>query len=233
MFMIEVGFQYIKGDIMKGHFVQLQALEEEDYNLFSKWVRPSKISALARGSQDFATVREIKMDIESGNTRYATVLTHEGEKIGFISWQPLKYEGSYVLGGVIGDSNLWDMGYGAEASILIMDYLFHFKNAHKIQFINGLYNLRTIRFLMKNNVAIEGILRDHFFLDGEYHDAVVSSILRDEYYAAGEGEQPEDMIPKIEKEQIRTELYEYLNNYWENTLFSRLKKTGEENGMER
>jgi diamine N-acetyltransferase len=205
---------------MRGNFVRLQALEEEDYKLFSQWVCPSKVSALARGRQDFATEDEIRKDIVNGSTRYATVVTHDGKKIGFVSWETLKY-------GVIGDPELWDMGYGAEASLLLMDYLFHFKNAHKIQFINGLHNMRSVRFLIKNKVTIEGILRDHFFLDGEYHDAVISSILRDEYYGYSE---PEDMIPKSEKQKIREELYEYLQGYWKEECFPKLLKQGEKIG---
>ncbi|MDF1999849.1 GNAT family N-acetyltransferase [Peribacillus simplex] len=215
---------------MKGNFVKLQALEEEDFALFSKWVTPSKVSALARGKQDFVTAEEVRQDIKSGNTRYATVLTHEDKKIGFVSWQPQSYEGSYIIGGVIGDPDLWDMGYGAEASILLLDYLFHSKNAHKVQFINGLYNLRTVRFLMKNKVTIEGILRDYFFLDGEYHDGVISSILRDEYYS--HEDQPEDMIPKSEKEQIRKELYDYLNHQRKDECYPTLLKKGESNGLD-
>ncbi|MBD7963048.1 GNAT family N-acetyltransferase [Fictibacillus norfolkensis] len=211
---------------MKGNFVKLRPLEEEDYALFSQWVVPSKTSALARGSQDFATTEEVKQDIKHGNTRYAMVLTHEDKKIGFVSWQPQKYEGSYLLGGVIGDPDLWDSGYGAEASILIMDYLFHFKNAHKVQFINGLHNLRSVRFLLKNKVVIEGILRDYFFLDGEYHDAIVSSILRDEYYQ-DEQNMPEDSIPREEKQKIREELYEYMNGYWLKNTFPDLVTKGE------
>lgn len=216
---------------MKGQFVKLQALEEVDFALISKWVCPSKVSALARGVQDFATEEEIRQDIKAGKTRYATVLTHDDTKIGFVSWQREKYEGSYVIGGVIGDPDLWDRGYGAEASILLLEYLFHFKNAHKVQFINGLYNLRTVRFLIKNNVAIEGVLRDYYFLDGEYHDAVVSSILRDEYYSEGE-QKPQDMIPDNEKEKIRNELYNYLKNQWNNEHLSLLLRKGEANGVE-
>ncbi|USG66590.1 GNAT family N-acetyltransferase [Brevibacillus ruminantium] len=212
---------------MRGNFVALQPLEDEDYKLFSQWVCPSKVSALARGAQDFVTEEEIRKDIVQGNTRYATVVTHEGKKIGFVSWQPLKYEGSYMLGGVIGDPNLWDMGYGAEASLLLMDYLFHSKNAHKIQFINGLYNLRSVRFLLKNKVTIEGILRDYIFLDGEYHDAVISSILRHEYYEYSE---PGDMIPKSEKQQIREELYAYLQEHWKDECFPNLLRQGEKIG---
>ncbi len=216
---------------MKGSLVKLSPLEEEDYSLFSKWVIPSKVSALARGALDFASTEEIKKDIQYGNTRYAMVLTHDDRKIGFVSWQPQKYEGSYVLGGVIGDPELWDNGYGAEASILIMDYLFHFKNAHKIQFVNGLYNLRTIRFLMKNNVMIEGILRDHFFIDGQYQDAVVSSILRHEYYEDDKN-QPGNAIPEAERQQTQEELYEYLNGYWKENCLPNLLRRGDRCGVE-
>lgn len=211
---------------MKGHLVKLRAIEEEDYSFFSKWMIPSTLSALARGTQDFAGTNEIKKDIQSGNTRYAMVLTHENKKIGFVSWQPQKYEGSYVLGGIIGEPELWDNGCGAEASLLLMDYLFHSKNAHKVQFINGLYNARSVRFLLKNKVVIEGILRDHFFVDGEYHDAVISSILREEYYADSQN-QPQDAISKIEKKKIQEELYEYMNGYWKENCFPDLvKKNG-------
>ncbi|NQD67338.1 GNAT family N-acetyltransferase [Bacillus haikouensis] len=215
---------------MEGYLVKLRPIEEEDYELFSKWVVPSTSSALARGSLEFATTEEIKKDIKTGNTRYAMVLTHDDRKIGFVSWQPLKYEGSYVLGGVIGEPELWDNGYGAEASILIMDYLFHSKNAHKVQFINGLYNLRSVRFLIKNKVTIEGILRDHFFIDGEYHDAVVSSILRHEYYADKQN-LPQDSIPQEEKLKIRQELYEYMNGYWKDHCLPALINKGERNEL--
>lgn len=204
---------------MEGNLVKLKAIEEEDYRLFAEWIAPSTTSSLARGANDFVNSKEIKVDIEAGNTRYAVVLTHDNKKIGFVSWQPQNYEGSYLLGGVVGVPELWDSGYGAEGGILIMDYLFHQKNARKIQFINGLHNSRTIRFLIKNKVFIEGILRDHFFVDGEYYDAVISSVLREEYY---EHSEPGvlDSIPNSEKKEIKQELYGYLNSYWKDEYLS-------------
>lgn len=208
---------------MEGQLVKLRAMEEGDYELFSKWVTPSKTSSLARGANDFTTSKEIKADIESGNTRYVMVLTHDNKKIGFISWTPQTYEGNYLLGGLIGDPELWDNGYGAEAGVLVIDYLFHHKNAHKLQFINGLYNSRSIRFIIKTKVVIEGIIRDHFFVDGEYHDAVISSILRDEYYEYL-GTDSIDSIPQEEKRKTRHELEEYLNGYWKEECFPKLLK---------
>lgn len=206
---------------MRGDFVRLKALEDEDYKKISEWLCPSNVSSLARGGNDFVTAEEIEKDIKQGNTKYAIVLTTEtNQKIGFLSWQPQKYEGSYMIGGVIGQADLWDKGYGAEAGLLLLDYLFHYKNAHKVQFINGLFNLRSVRFLMKSNVHIEGILRDYFFIDGEYHDAVISSILREEYYAYDKEIQnnQKDSVPKAEKEQVREEFYEYVKQQWASNL---------------
>lgn len=209
---------------MEGHLVKLRAIEEEDYELFAKWIIPSKTSSLARGVNDFVTSKEVKADVESGNTRYAMVLTHDDRKIGFISWASQTYEGNYLLGGIIGDPELWDNGYGAEAGMLIIDYLFHYKNAHKLQFINGLYNARSVQFIIKTKVVIEGILRDHYFIDGEYQDAIISSILRDEYYEYP-GTDKIDSIPKEEKRKARDELDAYLNKHWKDDFFSKLLQT--------
>lgn len=74
---------------------------------------------------------------------------------------------------------------------------------------------------MKTKLVIEGILRDHYFIDGEYHDAVVSSILRDEFYEYPETDSI-DSIPKEEKRAIRQELNEYLSDYWKEECFPKL-----------
>lgn len=199
---------------MKGNLVYFAPLEEEDFELIAKCVQPSMTSALGRGRQEFVTVDVIKNDILNGNTGYATCKTiKDDKKIGFVSWRPLTYEGNYELGGVILEPELWDMGYGAEGSLLALDYLFHFKNAHRVQFVTGLFNYRTVKMLMKTELTIEGILRDYYYLDGEYHDAIVWSILRDEFYSLKDYK-PVDAIPREKKLQIKKEFREYLEKHW-------------------
>jgi RimJ/RimL family protein N-acetyltransferase len=207
---------------LKGHLVSLSAMEEEDYYLMSKWLQPSLTSALGRGTQDFVSAENIKKDVLTGSTSYVTVKTNDEEKIGFISWKPLQYVGNYEIGGIIGHPELWDSGCGAEATVLVMDHLFHAKNAHRVQFITGLYNKRTVGMLIKNQVTVEGILRDYYFLDGQYHDGVVWSILRDEYYAIDDYGQPQDMIPAAEKEEAREEFTNYVKEHWNDRIFHKL-----------
>ncbi|EGK09180.1 GNAT family N-acetyltransferase [Kroppenstedtia eburnea] len=211
---------------MKGHLVQIAPLEEEDFKLMSQWLRPSMASALGSGKQDFVRADQLKEEITKGPVNYVTILTHHDEKIGFVSWKKMQYEGSYELGGIVGDQKLWDSGCGAEATFLVMDHLFQFKNAHRVQFITGLFNKRTMSMLMKHHVVMEGILRDYNFVDGEYHDAVIWSVLRDEYYSVAEYGTPTTVIPEEEKAQAKEEFRKFLEEKWSTEIFDNLVRDG-------
>ncbi|MFJ3387268.1 GNAT family N-acetyltransferase [Lysinibacillus sp. NPDC086135] len=207
---------------MKGLMVSLVPFEEDDVELIYKWRQSDLTSTLMSGSLDFVSLNEMKEQMKQDKTRYVGVKTNAGRKIGFVSWHEVKTQGNYQIGGTIGDPSIWDEGYGVEATKLIMDYLFHFKNAHRLQFITGLYNTRTISMLMKHSTQIEGILRDYYFLDGKYHDAVICSVLRDEYYEYYE-ENPEFYYNIFDPKKLE-ETKEKFRRYYENqrSLFSNL-----------
>lgn len=202
--------------------VSLVPFEEDDVELIYKWRQSDLTSTLMSGSLDFVSLNEMKEQMRQDKTRYVGVKTNAGRKIGFVSWHEVKTQGNYQIGGTIGDPSIWDEGYGVEATKLIMDYLFHFKNAHRLQFITGLYNTRTISMLMKHSTQIEGILRDYYFLDGKYHDAVICSVLRDEYYEYYE-ENPEFYYNIFDPKKLE-ETKEKFRRYYENqrSLFSNL-----------
>jgi hypothetical protein len=69
-----------------------------------------------------------------------------------------------------------------------------------------------VEFFCSGLLRLEGVLRDYYFLDGEYHDAVIGSLLRDEYYALVDAYQivPPNTISEGEKEQARKLLLEHL-----------------------
>ncbi|KMK95013.1 GNAT family N-acetyltransferase [Rossellomorea marisflavi] len=207
---------------MKGLMVTLVPFEEEDVELIYQWRQSDLTSTLMSGSLNFVSLSEMKEQMKQDKSRYVGVKTNAGRKIGFISWHEVKTQGNYQIGGTIGDPSIWDEGYGVEATKLVMDYLFHFKNAHRLQFVTGLYNTRTIGMLMKHTTQIEGILRDYYFLDGSYHDAVICSVLRDEYYEYYE-ENPEFYYNIFDPETLK-ETKDKFKRYYENqrSLFSNL-----------
>ncbi|WP_017606263.1 GNAT family N-acetyltransferase [Nocardiopsis alkaliphila] len=205
---------------MKGALVTVSAIEEDEYPLVAQWFRRGVVGALSTGgTAGFTSTTDIRAAVEKGPEKFAMVRTHDGVPVGLVQWRQRKYPGSYTVGGVIGDSELWDSGCGGEASWLLVHELFHAHNAHRVEFVTASFNVRVIRMLIKSGMVIEGILRDYFFLDGEYHDAIVTSYLREEYYSAdasgmtGDGFYG-DTIPASDKAEARALLSDYMQNHW-------------------
>lgn len=205
---------------MKGALVTLSAIEEEDHPLVAQWFRRGVVGALSTGgAAGFTSSADIRAALENGPEKFAMVRTHDGVPIGLVQWRQRKYPGSYTVGGVIGDSELWDSGCGGEASWLLVHELFHSYNAHRVEFVTASFNVRVVRMMIKSGMVIEGILRDYFFLDGEYHDAIVTSYLREEYYSADASgmtgdEFFGDTIPASDKSEARALIRDYMQNQW-------------------
>ncbi|MDX5895329.1 GNAT family N-acetyltransferase [Rubrobacter radiotolerans] len=204
-------------------FVKLAAVDEGDYELMARWLGPSVGGALGMGTQSFISAETVKEYFGGRTGNCAIIKTREGEKIGFISWHTQRYEGSYEIGGIVGEPKLWDSGCGADAALAVIHHLFHDRNAHRLQFTTGLYNKRAvgmvIKLLEEREVVLEGVLRDHCFLDGEYHDAIVVSILRDEWYAKmDEVGDLANTIPEAEKEEARLAFRRYVEEHWKDDI---------------
>ncbi|MDA0565655.1 GNAT family N-acetyltransferase [Streptomonospora sp. S1-112] len=209
---------------MDGHLVTLRPPTEADFELISEWMRPGRTAALAGGGSELASADLIRRRAEISGESILMVHTKAavGRPIGFIRWQTRKYAGHYEIGGAVGDAGFWDSGCGAEATSLVLEHLFHARNAHRVQFVVGLYNRRTVKMLLNSGIVVEGLLRDYFFLDGEYHDAVVASVLRDEFYRLDAWGPIPDAIPREEKEEAVAAFREAMRERWSGEMFKKL-----------
>jgi RimJ/RimL family protein N-acetyltransferase len=192
---------------MKGDLVSLEPLIESDYELIARW--SSMVAGVyGQGTPVFVSTAELKRDLDGdgdGTSGVLMVVAADGRRIGVLSWSTLAYPDSYTGAIRIGDPELWTQGYGMEANILLLNYLFHERNAHRIHMPVGLYNRQMVQMAVQGVFVLEGILRDFFYLDGKYHDAAVYSVLRDEYYALGRLAPGvgiiQDLIPEAEKKE--------------------------------
>jgi RimJ/RimL family protein N-acetyltransferase len=81
----------------------------------------------------------------------------------------------------IGERPLWSMGYGTEATRLICEYGFFFRNLHSIKVeVNG-YNRRALRVYERLGFRLVGRLCGAILLSGSRHDQVLMDLLRDEF----------------------------------------------------
>ncbi|AXB43294.1 GNAT family N-acetyltransferase [Amycolatopsis albispora] len=172
----------------------------EDFEALAGW-SSSITSVYSSGQVQPVTGAELREAGVQHQVRFLIVRDRDGQAVGGVNWRPMTYEGHYEVGNAIGPPELWGLGYGAESVLLLLEYLFHQRNAHRIHLLTAAYNKRMVQIFTSGQIHVEGVLRDYFFVDGEYHHAIVGSILRDEYYAAlapGDRERM-DLIPPGDK----------------------------------
>jgi RimJ/RimL family protein N-acetyltransferase len=197
---------------MKGPSVSLEPVtSDEDCELLARWAS-SAAGTYASGARAFVSTAEFRDSLGSSPVTFLMVRVHDGGAIGAVTWQNLEHSGSFLIGVMIGDLDLWGGGLGVESVSLLIEYLFHSCNARRVQFICGSYNKPMIEIACSSLVRVEGVLRDYYFLDGAYHDGVIGAILRDDYYSArcGPGLRPSDVVPDADKAEAHRILADYL-----------------------
>ncbi|WP_164477902.1 GNAT family N-acetyltransferase [Nocardioides pantholopis] len=188
---------------MEGDLVDLVWPSRDDFEVVAGMLAGGPAAALATGGEVAPEADDLRADCRSGRTTIACVVTKDGQTIGFVRWVARKYAGSYEIGGLVEQPAQWDLGMGAEGTGLALEHLFHACNAHRVQFLVGAFNLRTLRMVLSLGLPVEGILRDYFFLDGEYHDGIVTSVLREEFYRFDSHGTVRDRISSADKQEAR------------------------------
>ncbi|GAA2974489.1 GNAT family N-acetyltransferase [Actinokineospora diospyrosa] len=167
---------------MSGTLVTLRQITEPDFDLLVGWL-DGTAGVYANGGSPLCTPAELREQVRASGHTYLMVVDPDGVAVGAVSWRTLSYLGNYNLGLVIGDPAAWSRGYGAAAWGAALKHLFHSLNAHRVEVTTGTYNRETMKIIARGLLTVEGVLRDYAFVDGEYHDMVVCSLLREEYDA--------------------------------------------------
>jgi RimJ/RimL family protein N-acetyltransferase len=111
------------------------------------------------------------------------MVVRDDDVLGFVSWNKLSTSHA---------SHCWEIGiallpeargqgYGVVAQRKLVEYLFAHTQVKRIQACTDVDNVAEQRALEKCGFTREGVLRGYYFRDGYWRDAVVSSILRDEF----------------------------------------------------
>lgn len=72
-------------------------------------------------------------------------------------------------------------GYAVIATRLAMDYAFSVLNMHKLYLVVDKKNEKAIHIYKKVGFSVEGELKDEFFIDGSYHNAIRMCIFQQQY----------------------------------------------------
>jgi RimJ/RimL family protein N-acetyltransferase len=113
---------------------------------------------------------------------YFCICDDGGRAIGL-----LQYEGSArrdrraELGVLIGEKDAWNQGYGTEAVVVLLNWLFNHQGWHRVWLTVQANNPRAIHVYEKIGFTREGILRQHNFYDGQWQDEPIYGMLAGEF----------------------------------------------------
>ncbi len=84
---------------------------------------------------------------------------------------------------IIGEKDARGHGYGSEVGRLLLDFAFSYMGLHRVAIGVVGFHEEALRFWENLGFVREGVQRDGYMLDGEFHDFVMMSILEDEWRA--------------------------------------------------
>jgi RimJ/RimL family protein N-acetyltransferase len=176
----------MKSEFLPGSRLYLRPLELDDGRAVVEWMNDREVLRYLTKTIPINSFREDEflrtLYKDEKNVHLGIVVRDDHRLIGRVSLVNLDIVGRTAeLSLVIGDRSAWGKGYGVEADGLMLRYGFDFLNLHKVYawVLEGHHH--SVRVLEENRLVREGVLREHIYRDGKYHNVLLYSILAPEF----------------------------------------------------
>ena len=171
--------------VLHGRLVKMRLLKPEDAEITLAWRNSQRAQYLNRGATDVESQRRWIINSEN-NGDLNFVIEYKKTPVGMLSLYDMNPRNqSFVMGReLLGEPKfIGSAPVAFESEILILDYAFEKLGMHSTYgdvMGTNLGMLKMRRFLRWNR---SGLFKEHFFVNGEYVDAVLFSLLKDDYYS--------------------------------------------------
>jgi len=173
--------------LMGGHTVGLALMRPEDVPVIARWNQDLEFTA-SIGTPGEAHTIEMRQEFyekhsrpRQDNIEFAVILLSTGQLVGFGGLSDISRSLTATLFVGVGERSLWGKGLGTEATRLICEYGFFFRNLYSIKVeVNG-YNHRAIGIYERLGFKSAGRVRGVIMLNGRRYDQILMDLLRAEF----------------------------------------------------
>jgi len=148
----------------------------------SEVVKFIELAPLANLDQALGLIKKFDRLIESGKgLRWGIFLLEDNRLIGtcgYKEWDTARFraEVNYALAPAS-----WGSGYMREALVAILDYGFHVMNLRRVEGLVDPADTRSHNLLTGLGFRVEGVLREHDFVKGQFQDDMVFALLHHDW----------------------------------------------------
>lgn len=173
----------------KSNRLQLRALNEEDA-VFINEMRSDFIGHQAAGGSPFPSNLNSQKEWISKmypaglltNIYLAIEEIETGLFVGYCLASNINYINSNAHVGFFLHANARGKGYFKEVSIIFYSYLFDELNLRKLYSYVLSYNDIAINTDKKLGFQIDGVMKEHIYQKGKFHDAIMISLTREDFF---------------------------------------------------
>ena len=194
-------------DQIQGDRVVLRRHVAANVAAFKRWYSDPEVARLAR-YQD-APMREDEVNrffqIRALGPESLTMAIHErstNRLVGSCAFSQLDGDnGSAMYHITIGEKDRWGLGYGTEATRLMVEHAFGTLGLHRVALSVFEFNERAIRAYTTVGFVVEGRARESVWRDGRWWDELSMSLLASEWRsraAAAERTSPARVEPLVD-----------------------------------
>jgi RimJ/RimL family protein N-acetyltransferase len=169
-----------------GKRVYFRPLEREDAALVQPWVNDPDVTRTLRTHGPLNRRAEeafIDRVTQSPADVVAVIVRRDVETaVGLTGLHQFDFKARHAVFGItIGDKQAWGLGFGTEATFLMVRHAFETLNLNRVMLQVYEQNDRGLRTYEKVGFRKEGVLRQDYYREGRYRDTIIMGILRPEW----------------------------------------------------
>jgi RimJ/RimL family protein N-acetyltransferase len=181
-------------NIFRGKLVRLRAVEPDDWQFF--YNMDDTTTDFGRNTDEiwFPSSREgvkawteeqSKAKHEGDHFRFQVEALDTGECVGTLNTHTINRRVGTFMYGIAITPQAQGKGYATEAVRLLLRYFFREKRYQKVNAEVYSFNTASIRLHERLGFTLEGQLRRMVYTDGQFHDALIYGMTREECEARG------------------------------------------------
>jgi len=170
---------------LRGQKVILRPIEKTDIKQLVVWINDPEVTQFLVASFPLNEIAEEKWH-ESLDPKKDIVLgievEGEGELIGVMGIHGIDWiHRTATTGAMIGNKDYWGKGYGTDAKMILLHYVFNTLNLRKILSSVYEFNQRSLRYSLHCGYKIEGRRKKQLFRKGRYWDEIELGLFKKEW----------------------------------------------------
>ena len=175
-------------EVVTGRLITLRRHAPRNLAAFLRWYADPRIAHLARYQQAPMRPDEIERFFAArvvgpGALAMAVHERMTDRLVGTCAFSQLDGDnGSALYHITIGESDAWGLGFGTEATRLMVDHAFGALGLHRISLFVFEFNERAIRAYRRCGFVVEGRARESIWRDGRWWDELAMSVLSSEWH---------------------------------------------------